>query len=191
MTNISEMSKRELLNKAKTLNISGRHEMTVDELRGRLAHELALSGKGGVNADAVKAVKTRRPSSRQRDDEGKVIREGKNLSGNTPFQPKYYYLDKRYASEDKWPAAYREAEAAAPMQVRLILKHMRMARLTVENAAQTGGEIVSGATAKKVLKTKIPPENLFAYYRRVLETLGVIHAEGFDGEEGGDGEEEE
>lgn len=183
--NLSEMTKSELLEQAQALNIKGRHKMNVDQLRAELAHETVVSGKG-TSAEIVKAAKTRRPSARPRDDEGRVIREGRNLSGNVPFREKFYYLDPKFASEDKWSAAYREAEAAAPMQVRLILKHMRMARLTREDAAQTGSQIADGAIKRGVLKTKIPAANLFAYYRRVLETLGVIHAVDFGGEEEGE-----
>lgn len=183
--NFSEMTKSELLEQAQTLNIKGRHKMSVDQLRAELAHELTVSVKG-PSAEAVKAVKTRRPSTRPRDDEGRVIREGRNLSGNVPFREKFYYLDPKVASEEKWTPEYREAEAAAPMQVRLILKHMRMSRITREDASQTGRNIADGAIRRGVLKTKIAPANLFAYYRRVLETLGVIHAVDFGAEEEGE-----
>jgi hypothetical protein len=114
-----------------------------------------------ITPENVVELKTRKVSQRARDEEGKVLRKGKNLSGNTPYRKKIYALT------SSAPAA---AIAAAPAQVQLILKYM--AESQIEG---TGNEIVAGAIEAGMLKTKIDPPVLFAYYRRLLEKLGVEH----------------
>jgi hypothetical protein len=114
-----------------------------------------------VDPDTVKAAKARKPSSHERDGEGKVLRKGKNLSGNVPFRTKLYQLVR---------SAPDAAIKAAPAQVQLILKHM-----AEDTDPATGAQIVQGAIDNGLLKTKIEPAVLFAYYRRLLETLGVEH----------------
>ena len=114
-----------------------------------------------VTYETIKERKARRPSSVERGDDGKILRKGKNLSGNLPFRRKVYALTK---------VAPKEAILAAPMQVQLILKY-----LVETKATGTGGDIVAGAIERGFLRTKIDPPVLFAYYRRLLETLGVEH----------------
>lgn len=117
----------------------------------------------------VKEVKRRKPSARERDETGKVVRKGRNLSGNQPFQGKNYYYDLDFASG----AEYDKAFQAAPMQVRLILKYMKETGITTPSDALRGGEIAGGAINTGYLQSKIEPAALFAYYRRVMERLGL------------------
>ena len=119
-------------------------------------------------AAVVKEVKRRKASSRERDEVGKVVRKGRNLSGNQPFRGKPYYYDLD-AAEEIGEAAYN----AAPMQVRLILKYMREEGITTVDDALRGGEIAGGAINGGYLQSKIEPAALFAYYRRLMERLGV------------------
>lgn len=121
----------------------------------------------------VKDVKKRKPSTRERGEEGKVIRKGRNLSGNMPFQAKLYFYDLEFAKGVEYDLAYN----AAPMQVRLILKYMRETGITTADDAERGGEIAGGAINSKYLDSKIDPPALFAYYRRVMERLGLRLAE--------------
>ena len=114
-----------------------------------------------MTQEQIKEAKARRKSRHARGEDDKVIRKGKNLSGNTPFRRKIYTVTS-LASE--------EAIKAAPMQVQLILKYM-----TESKIRGTGAEIVSGAIAHGKLATKIESAVLFAYYRRLLERLGVEH----------------
>lgn len=119
--------------------------------------------------DVVKAVKRRKASTKDRDDSGKVIRKGRNLSGNQPFRGKPYFFD----LDVKKTPDYDKAFNSAPMQVRLILKYMEEQGITTEDDAMRGGEICGGAINSGTLQSKIDPPVLFAYYRRVMERLGL------------------
>ena len=120
-------------------------------------------------ADVVKDVKRRKPSTKDRDEHGKVVRQGKNLSGNMPFRRKLYFFD----LEQKAKPDYEKAFNAAPMQVRLIMKYMEEEGISTVDDAQIGAEIAGGAINSGKLNSKIDPAALFAYYRRVMETLGL------------------
>lgn len=117
----------------------------------------------------VKDVKKRKPSARERGEDNKVLRKGRNLSGNSPFQRKYYYFD----LDQKKSADYEKAFNAAPGQVRLLMKYMEKEGITTPDDAMIGGDICGGAINTKYLESKIEPAALFAYYRRVMETLGL------------------
>ena len=178
MTNLEEMTKKQLLDLAKEHEITGRHDMTKDELVEALADYVDEEEEDGEDedldaveiADAATLVelKKRKPSRNARDGHGRVIRQGTNLSGNTPFNRKYYGLGVKRLND--------EAVRAAPGQVQLILKYMMDHQITVEDPQQ-GHEIVAGAKAHGYLKSKIPDANLFAYYARLLQALGVVHVE--------------
>lgn len=132
----------------------------------------ALLDAGGEVTDLmtiVKEVKKRKPSPRERDETGKVVRKGRNLSGNQPFQRKHYYYDLEFAQG----AEYEKAFQAAPMQVRLILKYMKDEGISTPDDAMVGGDIAGGAINRGYLQSKIEPAALFAYYRRVMERLGL------------------
>lgn len=136
---------------------------------------LDAAGSDRDLAEIVKDVKKRKVSAAERGEDGKVLRTGKNLSGNQPFRAKLYYFD----LEAKTTEGYDKAFGAAPNQVRLIMKHMEEAGITTPEDAMRGGEICGEAIAQGKLVTKIEPAPLFAYYRRVMETLGLrLAAEG-------------
>jgi hypothetical protein len=176
------MTKKELLARATELGIVGRHDMNVTQLQEAIAAvtkaETAISGDQSVveAREALIELKRRTPSTNERDETGRVVRRGRNLSMNTPFRPKFYYLDPAYSDEDTWSEGYREAVNAAPGQVRLILKSMRVRGVTSSETAEQGRTIVQSAIEGGFLSTKIPPANLYAFYRRLLKGLGVVEA---------------
>lgn len=182
MIDLMSMTKKELLDLAKEHEVTGRHDMTKEELYTALSDllfdevadeedkDLGEEPEGEfITKEQLVELKRRRQSGAERDVAGKVIRHGRNLSGNTPYRRKYYYLPAEFATLQ---GEYKEAVEAAPMQVQLILKAMRELSIDEDNA-MIGGDIVGMAINKGFLKTKIAPENLFAYYRRLLEALGV------------------
>lgn len=135
----------------------------------------AILDRAGENVDlatVVKETKKRKASAAERDEEGKVKRTGKNLSGNQPFRGKNYYYD----LDVKATVDYDKAFNAAPMQVRLIMRYMEEEGITTADDALRGGEIAGGAINSGKLQSKIDPAALFAYYRRVMETLGLVLA---------------
>lgn len=137
-------------------------EAEADALLDRAGEEVDL-------ATIVKETKKRKPSSAERGEDNKVLRTGKNLSGNQPFKAKLYYYD----LEAKATPDYAKAFNAAPNQVRLIMAHMENEGITTADDAMRGGEICGSAINKGALASKIDPAALFAYYRRVMETLGL------------------
>lgn len=189
------MTKNELLALAKILNITGRHEMTKEALQSAVSaqqgetqtqdHEaiaqMEKTAESGASVDRVKNIVRRYPSLKPRDANGKIVRAGRNLSGNQPFAYKYYYLNPSLKDETQWTAGYREAFNAAPNQVKLILKSMARYHADKMNPG-LGANIVDTAKSSGTLASKIDSDRLFAYYRRALETLGVIHAVGWDDE---------
>jgi len=177
------MTKKELLKIATGMQIVGRHDMTVAQLEEAIDNfTLATAGEFPIEGDVVETretlieLKRRTPSIQERDENGRVVRRGKNLSRNVPFRRKFYYLDPAYADESTWSDGYREAVNAAPNQVKLILKFMRTYEMTDAEVAEQGSTIVSLAISAGTISTKIPAANLFAYYRRLLEALGVRNA---------------
>lgn len=132
----------------------------------------ALLDRAGEDVDlatVVKETKKRKASSAERGEDNKVIRTGKNLSGNQPFKAKLYYFD----LDVKSTADYVKAFNAAPNQVRLMMSYMEEEGITTSDDAMRGGEIAGGAINSGKLASKIDPAALFAYYRRVMETLGL------------------
>jgi len=91
-----------------------------------------------------------------------------NKSGNVPWRRKNYFLD-----VDAYTAA-SEQVSKAPNQVQLILKSMVNHDLTSPLSHASGAQIAKYAI-EDGMATKIEPAVLFAYYRRVFETLGVVH----------------
>lgn len=184
MTNLNEMTKKDLLAKAGELSITGRHDMNRAQLIEAIAavENIEETIAGATEAEVVQAreeliaLKRRRPSSNDRDEDGNVIRRGKNLSRNAPFRRKFYYLDPAVADERTWTEGYKQAVEAAPNQVKLILKFMRTYHITDVDTSEQGVTIVSLAMEAGMISSKIPPANLFAYYRRLLEALGVRNA---------------
>lgn len=197
MTNVLSLStKKELLAMATAHEVTGRHNMTKDELIEALAEFVNEDDDGDeenedlgiepadtfINKEQLVAIKRRKQSTARRDASGKIVRTGVNLSGNVPFRHKYYALRPEFVKVDKAPADYQEALKAAPMQVQLILKFMRENDYIVGNSAGIGADIAGQAINKGYLKTRIEPANLFAYYRRVMEALGLVEVTDFDEE---------
>jgi Iap family predicted aminopeptidase len=140
-----------------------------------------------ISKDRVKEITRRYPSMAQRGEDGKVIRQGRNLSGNAPFNRKYYYLNPTVANRANWTVDYVEAFSSAPKQVRAMMNYMAEGQITSANTSQIGKHICDGAKESGLLTSKIDSDKLFAYYRRAMEALGLIHAtEIFDGEEAAD-----
>lgn len=158
---------KELKTTAAELKIEGRSKMNQAELAAAIAE--AQASADPVMAVPVESVKTikRKVSTNRRDETGAVIRKGRNLSGNTPWKAKHYYYDASLTD----PAALE----AAPNQVKLILKYMQSAEITESSSALRGFHIVEGAKRAGVLSSRIPSANLFAYYRRLMEALGLIY----------------
>lgn len=140
-----------------------------------LAEEPELTA---FDAKAVKSAKGRYPSLAKRDESGKVVRKGTKFNLNVPFREKLYYLPRAAKG-----AAHDEALAAAPPQVRAIVKHMRDAGVDSPAHSSRGSTIVEGAKAAGLVTSRIESASLFAYYRRVLERVGVVHAVGSGEEE--------
>lgn len=176
------MTKKELLARATELAIVGRHDMNVAQLQAAIDAVIKIEDEIGGDSAVIEArealieLKRRTPSTQERDENGRVVRRGKNLSRNVPFKRKFYYLDPAYIDESLWTDGYREAVEAAPGQVRLILKFMRTYRIADAKTAEQGKTIVDLAKSAGFLASKIPSANLFGYYRRILEALGVVNA---------------
>ena len=139
-----------------------------------------------VDVKKIKDVVRRYPSMRARDESGRVVRTGKNLSGNVPFKRKYYFINSALANKD-WTADYTAAFNAAPKQVQGIISAMFQHYCGPKNIG-TGTQIVNKAKEHDFVVSKIDSDKLFAYYRRALETLGVIYAGSFTKFEEEDGE---
>jgi Iap family predicted aminopeptidase len=137
-----------------------------------------------ISKDHVKEITRRYPSMAQRGEDGKVIRQGRNLSGNQPFNRKYYYLNPAVANRANWTVDYVEAFSSAPKQVRAMMNYMAEGQITSANTSQIGKHICDGAKESGLLVSKIDSDKLFAYYRRAMEALGLIHATEMSKDEG-------
>lgn len=156
--------------RAKKTDTPAVEPQVISEEEANALLDAAAEGKDTTDLTTiVKEVKRRKLSARERGEDGKVLRKGRNLSGNQPFQGKNYYYDLDFASGAKYDKAFQ----AAPMQVRLILKYMKETGITTPSDALRGGEIAGGAINTGYLQSKIEPAALFAYYRRVMERLGL------------------
>lgn len=148
-------------------------EKPVEQITPEQAEAMLDAQSTAALVDVVKDTKRRKPSAAERDEAGKVKRAGKNLSGNQPFRAKHYYYDLDFKSTPDYDKAFN----AAPMQVRLIMRYMEENGITTSEDAERGSEIAGGAINSGLLKSKIDPAALFAYYRRVMERLGLTLAE--------------
>ncbi len=172
-------TKKELLARAKELNITGRHDMNAEQLAEAIHMEETFApGTSHRVADTVspEALQELKDEvAKIIDGEPKMIKVGKKLVKNTniPWKRKFYFLNVR---------AYElrsEQVKKAPSQVQLMLKSMIAAEFTSAEDAQMGTTIASEAIGKGGLKTKIEPHVLFAYYRSKMEKLGLEFA-GYD-----------
>jgi hypothetical protein len=191
------MTRSELLERAKVLNIKGRHELAKEALEAAIEAHSPLKDpldavvkefereaeQATATKKDLKEVVRRYPSLRKRDPVTKrVIRAGNNLSSNKPFKRKYYYLATFVAAHVRKIAAgvahkespYDDAYYAAPKQLRGLLTYMADHCADPANP-QLGTEIGERAKGMGYVESKIPGDRLFAYYRKALEVLGVIH----------------
>ena len=117
-------------------------------------------------------VKRKYPSERKRGPDGKIIRQGVNLSGNMPYRQKLYFIDPEVVGSDNWETAIK----ACPKQVRAIVETMVKYDVDSKENAKRGCEIVALAKEHGILETRIENGPLFAYYRRVMDTVGLRQA---------------
>lgn len=161
---MSDLSKKELLAMATAADIKGRHDMTKSELEEALK-SLPLGEPAGEPVDETASDE---PATETADPAPKLRY---NKAGNVPYKNKHYYLNLEMHNDID-----DEVLAKLPNQVRLIARAMKMLGITSPEDARIGREIVDAAKEKGMIETKIPSANLFAYYRRTLETIGVVHA---------------
>lgn len=187
------MNKKELLERARDLDIKGRHEMTKEQLE-KIVMEHSIDTETLATVETIEApvevteaptqptseldqifsyqkpVKARLPSLRPRDETGKVVRRGVNLAGHKPYMFKNYYLDAKFTETPEWLAAL----SSTPKQVQGIIRAMLALNLTSSTRATIGEVIAREAIARGYVVSKIKPDILFAYYRRTMEKLGLI-----------------
>lgn len=175
MSNLIEMTKKQLLELAKDNEIVGRHDMTKEQLI--VALELVDAEQRGEEEGEDGNEEYEGDVAGAGDDDSlaaeveKEIKTGKRLVKNTnlPWKRKFYYLD-QLTYEIRM-----EEVRKAPTQVQLILKSMLEEGTVDEESSEMGVTICSAAIANG-LKTKIEPHVLFAYYRKDMEELGLVFA---------------
>lgn len=155
------MTKLDLLARAKTLGITGRHDMSKADLEVAVAQREMIEKVSESAKQAAQEIKAESKPHRRR---------GSNL--NMPWARKFYYVD---------VAAYEAARAdgrvaKAPMQVQLMLRFMVERGITARAQAQQGTSIATVAVSTGYVKTVIEPHVLYAYYRSKMEQLGLIFA---------------
>lgn len=177
MINFNGFTKVEILKVAKSYGVVGAHDKNKQTLiEICTAHAQMIEDATKVYCkENLKKVVQRNPSLGARGLDGRIIRAGKNLSGNVPFKRKFYMLDASVSNESTWTEQYKIAFNAAPKQVRHILKYMANAGLTSKDQSNTGPSIAEDAKVFGELKSVIDGDKLFAYYRRAMETLGLIY----------------
>lgn len=185
MTDFNTMTKKQLLALETVQLIKGRHEMTKDELVARLTAatqttaEIAAAnpdiqiiddaGLGKLDDDKLAEI-----GVQIIDQAEKKVKAWVNKSGNIPWRKKHYMVD-----EHIFAAAVEAGDVAkAPNQVQLILRGMIEMEFTDPARSRIGKDIIDALKQAGKLNTTIPSASLFAYYRRVMEELGVVHVTG-------------
>lgn len=160
------MTLKDLLARAKSLGIAGRHGLSKADL------EVAVAQREMIQqvSDAAKVA----ASDAKAEVQGKAPRKrGVNL--NTPWAAKFYYVD-----VEAYDAAREHGSVAkAPMQVQLMLKFLVERGVTSRKQAERGSSVAVVAVSTGYVKTVIEPHVLFAYYVRKMELLGLTFA-GYD-----------
>lgn len=187
MTDLNTMNRKELVAHAATLGLTEiKSKATKDEILALIAEKSAeLPASADDVKKSIRNLRKADPSHEKSAETNRVIRAGKNLSGNVPYARKYYYLNNDVAD------VILEARKKAPNQVRLMFKYMTTAGIIKEAKAGTGPDIALGAIQSGMLVTKLEPAVLFAYYRRAMETLGLVFAFYGTRESGEDEDEDE
>ena len=203
MTDFANMSKKQLLAHEIAKDIKGRHEMTKDQLVAALeAKQSELYGDGDIQAEYEQTMTETLSDDKLAeigvqivDQAQKKVKAWVNKSGNIPWRKKPYMID-----EETFTDRVATGEVAkAPNQVQLILRGMIEMGFTSPDRARIGKDIIDALKQAGKLNTTIPSASLFAYYRRAMEELGVVHctsmmiavANGYDPTVGGDIDEEE
>ena len=165
--------------------VSGDDEKFVEEINDEdLPEEDDASDLGEeptvtFDPKSVKEAKSRYMSLAKRGPDNKVIRKGVKFNQNVPFHRKPYYLSPLAKGPE-----FEAALTAAPPQVRKIVAWMSERGMTSPDKAMLGREIVTSAKEAGVIQTRIDSALLFAYHRRTLERVGVIHFSGTVDDEG-------
>lgn len=172
MTDFTQMTKKELLDLDAAKMIKGRHEMTKAQIIAVLENQVDATEAEQAMAESV--VDAVRETGVDMPAPAKKV--WVNKSGNVPWRRKHYALDVE---------VYAQAQAAgtidqAPNQVRLILKGMAELNLTSPGRSRIGKDIIDALKQESKLNTTIPSASLFAYYRRAMEELGVVHVKNPD-----------
>lgn len=129
------------------------------ELRTQ-AKTLNITGAWDMNkAKLEKAIKTLQ------------MKPKTNAAGNQPWQKKLYYVDAKFHANLENAVVISKA----PKQVRDMLTSMLESNTTNVNSARDGTAICNRAK-EHGLTSKIPSPNLFAYYRKAMENLGLVFA---------------
>lgn len=203
MTDFTNMTKKQLLALETVQLIKGRHEMTKDELVARLTAATQPTEAQPVVSKIIPHVAPTTLSDDKLAEIGvqivnqaeKKVKAWVNKSGNIPWRKKPYMID-----EETFTDRVATGEVAkAPNQVQLILRGMIEMGFTSPDRARIGKDIIDALKQAGKLNTTIPSASLFAYYRRAMEELGVVHctsmmvavANGYDPTVGGDIDQEE
>ena len=172
MTDFTNMTKKQLLALETAQLIKGRHEMTKDELVARLTaafqivDEVLEDPKAHISDDQLAEIGVQIVDQAQ-----KKVKAWVNKSGNIPWRKKPYMID-----EETFTDRVATGEVAkAPNQVQLILRGMIEMGFTSPDRARIGKDIIDALKQAGKLNTTIPSASLFAYYRRAMEELGVVH----------------
>lgn len=163
------MTKDALLERAKTLGIRGRHDLSRDDLATAVMQREML-------AEVSTAAK-----------ETKTLAHGRRLVRNTnlPWKRKYYFVDAAKYAE----LAASGVMAKAPGQVQLLLKFMVREGVTSAKTARQGVDVAGDAINTGAVNSVIEPQVLYAYYVQRMLKLGLVFA-GYDVGETEDAETE-
>lgn len=198
MTDFTNMTKKQLLALETVQLIKGRHEMTKDELVARLTAATETTAEIAASNPDIQIVddaKLAEIGVQIIDQAQAKVKAWVNKSGNIPWRKKPYMID-----EETFTDRVATGEVSkAPNQVQLILRGMIEMGFTSPDRARIGKDIIDALKQAGKLNTTIPSASLFAYYRRAMEELGVVHctsmmiavANGYDPTVGGDIDEEE
>lgn len=183
MTDFTNMTKKQLLALETVQLIKGRHEMTKDELVARLTAAtqpvetqpvVSKITPHVVPAPTLDDDKLAEIGVQIIDQAQKKVKAWVNKSGNIPWRKKHYMVDETVFADR---VATGEV-GKAPNQVQLILRGMIEMGFTTADRSRIGKDIIDALKQAGKLNTTIPSASLFAYYRKVMEGLGVVHVTG-------------
>lgn len=195
------MNKKELLDRARALNIIGRHEMTKDQLEKIVMEHsidtetMSLSDKMdlGLATDVELAEVAEEKHTEHSSELDQIFSYQKPVKARLPsLRPRDEtgkvvrrgvnlaghkpYMFKNYYLDAKFTETpeWLAALSSTPKQVQGIIRAMLALNLTSSTRATIGEVIAREAIARGYVVSKIKPDILFAYYRRTMEKLGLI-----------------